>query len=119
MSTAPVICEVRYSVDSDAISEFKTYGQTWMNLIERYGGTHDGYFISCPAPAGAVLSFPGAGKDELRALVVARFTFPDDVAYFRYREEVAKDAEGIEANSRYGKTPPFKSYERVFLQRLV
>jgi len=119
MSDTPVICEVRYYIDSDAISEFKSYAQTWMRLIERYGGTHDGYFISRQGPAGAILTFPGAGKDEVRALAVARFTFPDDAAYFRYRDEVARDAEAIEANSRYGKTPPFESYERVFLERLV
>ncbi|MBB6486197.1 NIPSNAP family protein [Rhizobium lusitanum] len=118
MSLAPVICEVRYRIDKMAIDEFKAYAKTWMTLIERYGGMHYGYFISREAPAGAAVSFPRAGVDETADIAVALFSFPDDSAYLRYRDEVAKDAEGIEANSRFNASPPFISYQRVFLERL-
>lgn len=119
MSASPVICEVRYFIDQDTMDEFKAYARMWMALIERYGGTHHGYFMSREGPAGSAVSFPGIGKDGASDIAIARFTFPDDAAYFRYREEAAKDADGIEANSRYGNNPPFRSYERVFLERLL
>ncbi|MFJ6324347.1 MULTISPECIES: NIPSNAP family protein [unclassified Rhizobium] len=118
MSIAGVICEVRYRIDKMAIDEFKAYAGTWMRLIERYGGTHHGYFISREAPAGAAMSFPKAGEDEAYDVAVALFSFPDDNAYLRYRDDVARDAEGIEANSRFGNSLPFISYQRVFLERL-
>ncbi|MFN3333859.1 MAG: FGGY-family carbohydrate kinase, partial [Caldilinea sp.] len=41
-----------------------------------------------------------------------------DEAYARYREQVAKDPEGVAANARFGDDPPFRSYERVFLTPL-
>ncbi len=119
MSVAAVICEVRYRIDKMAIDEFTAYAETWKRLIERYGGTHYGYFMSREAPAGAAMSFPQAGEDEANDIAVALFSFPDDAAYLRYRDDVAKDADGIEANLRFRKSPPFISYQRVFLERLL
>ncbi|TXI06544.1 MAG: NIPSNAP family protein [Rhizobium sp.] len=119
MSADPMICEVRYFIDQNAMDEFKAYARTWMTLIERYGGTHHGYFISCKGPAGSPVSFPGTGKDDALDIAIARFTFPDDAAYARYRQEAARDPDGMAANSRYRNDPPFRSYERIFLERLL
>jgi hypothetical protein len=119
MSNAPITCEVRYRIDPSAIGEFKAYAQTWIRLIERHGGTHHGYFISREQPTGAGVSFQGLGKDGDSDIAIALFTFPDDATYLSYRDEVARDPDGIEANSRYGRNPPFSSYERMFLQRLA
>jgi len=118
MSEDPITCEVRYRIDASALSEFKAYAQTWIRLIERHGGTHHGYFISREPPNGAGVSFRGLGKDGGNDIAIALFTFPDDATYLRYRDAVAIDPDGIEANARYGKNPPFSSYERVFLQPL-
>lgn len=119
MAEAYLVCEVRYHIDRDGLDEFKIYAQTWKNLIERHGGKHDGYLISRQAPIGATMSFPGVGHEDTSVVAVARFTFPDDASYLRYREEVGRDPDGIEANSRYRTNPPFKSYERTFLEHLV
>lgn len=119
MSGAEVICEVRYHIDRHTLSEFKEYARTWVKLIERHGGSHQGYFLSRKAPVGATMSFPEFGGDEESLIAVARFGFPDETAYLRYRDEVRKDPDGIEANSRYGSNPPFKRYERIFLENLV
>jgi len=119
VSEARVICEVRYYIDRDVLEEFKTYAQTWLTLIERHGGTHDGYLISRPAPVGANMSFPGIGSDVPSLVAIARFTFADDAAYLRYRDGVQTDPDGIEANARYVSNPPFKRYERIFLENLM
>lgn len=119
MSEAEVICEVRYYIDQDGMEEFYAYARTWVMLIERYGGRHEGYLVSRQAPVGATMSFPGVGENGPDLIAVARFAFPDETAYLQYRDEVRKDPDGIKANSLYGNNPPFRRYERIFLERLI
>lgn len=118
MEKTPVTCEVRYRLDPEKIADFRDYARVWTTLIERYGGTHHGYFMPREKPEGAAMSFPGAGGQGDCDIAVALFTFPDEAAYLLYRDKVARDADGIAANARFSKNPPFKSYERTFLQPL-
>jgi hypothetical protein len=118
MLNSPVTCEVRYRIDQSRITEFNAYAQIWIELIERHGGTHHGYFIPREKPVGVGTSFPGVGMEGVGDIAVALFTFPDETTYLRYRNNVAEDPDGIEANARFGNDPPFSSYERVFLQPL-
>ena len=73
-STMPVTCEVRYRLDPNKRAEFEAYAEVWMQLIERYGGTHHGYFMPREKPDGAGLSFPGAGADGAGNIAIALFT---------------------------------------------
>ncbi len=118
MRKAPVTCEVRYRLDPERIADFYDYARIWIMLIERHGGTHHGYFMPREKPEGAAVSFPGTGGEGAGDIAVALFTFPDEAAYLRYRDTVAEDVDGIAANARFSKNPPFKSYERSFLQPL-
>lgn len=118
MEKTPVTCEVRYRLDPEKIADFRDYARVWTTLIERYGGTHHGYFMPREKPEGAAMSFPGAGGQGDCDIAVALFTFPDEAAYLLYRDKVARDVDGIAANARFSKNPPFKSYERTFLQPL-
>ncbi|AYD02462.1 NIPSNAP family protein [Neorhizobium sp. NCHU2750] len=118
MSGAPVTCEVRYRIDPDRLADFKLYAETWVRLIERHGGTHHGYYLPREAPRGAGMSFEGLGREGDGDIAIALFSFPDDQTYLGYRDAVAKDPDAMAANARYGENPPFRSYERVFLQRL-
>ncbi len=61
------------------------------------------------------MSFASLGATGPANEAVALFAFSDDDAYRRYRESVAADPEGIEANTRFA-DPPFKSYRRCFLE---
>ncbi|WP_181409844.1 NIPSNAP family protein [Martelella alba] len=115
MRNRPVTCEVRYLIDQSRISEFEAYAQTWIELIERHGGTHHGYFIPRDKPEEAGVSFSGLGKDGSASVAIALFTFPDEDSYLQYRERVAKDPDGMAANARFKASPPFISYERFFL----
>ncbi|RFZ88111.1 NIPSNAP family protein [Shinella sp. WSJ-2] len=118
MRNVPVTCEVRYRLDPERIADFHDYARIWTMLIERHGGTHHGYFMPRKKPEGAAVSFPDAGGEGAADIAVALFTFPDEATYLVYRDKVAEDAEGIAANARFLENPPFKSYERTFLQPL-
>ena len=93
------------------MADFSAYAEIWVRLIERYGGTHYGYFIPRETPEGVGTSFPD--------IAIALFTFPDEAAYLRYRRDVASDPDGIAANAQYADDPPFVSYERLFLRPLM
>lgn len=86
-----------------------------MRLIERYGGTHHGYFIPRATPTGVPMSFPGIGYEGPSDIAIALFTFPDEWSYRRYRELVATDPECQSAEALYRETLCFLSYERLFL----
>lgn len=115
---SPVTCEIRYRVDQSRLVEFSAYAKIWIELIERHGGTHHGYFLPREKPSGRGMSFPGVGTDGAGDIAVALFTFPDEATYRRYRDNVAEDPDGIAANARFGNDPPFISYERIFLEPL-
>jgi len=112
-------CCIRYVVESNKRTEFKEYARAWIPLIEKYGGTHHGYFV--PPESGepfpeATFSFPGLGKNGPANIALALFSFPSVEAYERYRVEVAKDKKCKEATARFNQTKCFSSYERNFLK---
>jgi hypothetical protein len=109
MLKGPATCEVRYRVDQSRISEFEAYAQIWMALIERHGGNHHGYFIPRDKPAGSGISFPGVGTDGAADIAIALFTFSDEAAYLRYRDQIANDPDGIAANARFEENPPLSA----------
>ena len=115
MPTHTLVCEVRYELDPDRLDEFATYARTWVRLIRRHGGVHHGFFMPREAPAGAAMSFAGLGAAGPAHEAVALFSSADDDAYRQYRESVAADPEGVEANARFA-NPPFRSYRRCFLE---
>ena len=85
-------CLIRYTVDMDQLPALEDYARTWMFLIEKYGGTHHGYFMPGLAPdttPEASFSFPGLGTDGPANVAVALFSFPDVQAYDDYRRMVA------------------------------
>ena len=110
-----VTCEIRYKLNLSRRTEFESYARTWMHLIERYGGTHHGYFLPRAAPEGAAISFPGIGRDGPDDVAVALFSFPDEHSYQRYRAMAAADPECRTAEALVRETHCFLSYERLFL----
>ena len=115
-NSLPVTCQIRYTLDLTQLEAFETYARTWMALIEKHGGTHQGYFIPRVSPDEAGPSFPGLGYEGPTDVGVAMFTFPDEESYRRYRKEVAIDPECIRAASLVRESGCFRRYERLFLQ---
>ncbi|MCB0045515.1 MAG: NIPSNAP family protein [Caldilineaceae bacterium] len=112
-------CVIRYEVRLDRLEEFRAYAHAWIGLIERYGGTHHGYFAPDPdaqdMPAAA-FSFPGLGEAAPPNAGYALFSFPDVESYTRYRADVAIDPDCITATNRFQAAPCFTRYERSFLR---
>jgi NIPSNAP len=113
-----ITCYLRYFIDSDNMAAFEHYARVWMRLIEKYGGTHHGYFMPDDAPPSATFSFPGIGEDGPKDIAVALFSFPTVEAYETYRREVKADPECHAATKYYEKTKCFTKYERTFMRAL-
>jgi NIPSNAP len=96
-----VTCYLRYIVDSAKLAEFEKYGRMWIPLVEKFGGTHHGYFM------------PSEGASNV---ALALFSFPSLAAYETYREKAATDPECQAALRYYEQTKCFLSYERSFFR---
>ena len=111
-----ITCFLRYTIDPDKLAEFEHYARVWMRLIEKYGGTHHGYFVPGDSPPSAAFSFPGIGEDGPENIAVALFSFPNVETYETYRREVANDPECLAVTSHYERTKCFIKYERTFMR---
>lgn len=43
--TTLITCLIRYTINPQKLDDFELYARVWMHLIEKYGGTHHGYFV--------------------------------------------------------------------------
>ena len=112
-------CLIRYVVDPERLSDFEEYARSWIALIDKYGGTHHGYFIPdvpLEAKPEASFSFPELGSEGPNNIAVALFSFPDVTTYELYRRRVADDELSIATTARFNESQPFLSYERNFLR---
>jgi hypothetical protein len=96
-----ITCFLEYDLDTSKLAEFEHYGKTWIKLVNKFGGTHHGYFM------------PSEGASD-KAL--ALFSFPSLVAYETYRQASFNDAD-CQAMFQYAKeTQCFKRYDRTFFR---
>jgi NIPSNAP protein len=111
-----ITCFLRYTINPDKLVEFEHYARVWMRLIEKYGGTHHGYFVPGIDPPSAAFSFPAIGEAGPENIAVALFSFSSVEAYETYRREVANDPECLAVTSHYQQTNCFLKYERTFMR---
>ena len=57
---------LRYVLNTAKLKEFEHYGKLWIPLVEKFGGTHHGYFM------------PSEGANNI---ALALFTFESLAAY--------------------------------------
>ena len=96
-----ITCFIRYTIDMHKIAEFEEYARRWIPLVERFGGTHHGYFL------------PHESNSDL---AVALFSFSSLAEYERYRTESMKDNECQSAYQFANETRCIIRYERQFLR---
>ena len=111
-----ITCHLRYFIDPDNVDAFEHYARVWMRLIEKYGGTHHGYFLPSDAQPSTTFSFPGVGNAGPTNVAVALFSFPNSDAYEKYRSEVKEDPECRAVTKHYEQTQCFTKYERTFMK---
>jgi len=107
---------LRYTIDPGKLEDFEQYARTWMHLIEKYGGTHQGYLVPNQSPPVASFSFSDIGEEGLSNVAVALFSFPTIEAYEKYRHDVAGDPECIAETRHYEEIKCFTKYERTFMK---
>ncbi len=99
-----ITCVVDYVIDPAGIEAFERFARRWMELVNRHGGTHHGYFL------------PAEGASD-RAL--ALFSFPSLAAYEQYRTLFGKDPEFVEADRIREESGCVLRYDRSFMRPLL
>ena len=98
-----ITCVVDYIIDAKKIAEFETFARRWMELVEKHGGQHHGYFL------------PSEGASD-RAL--ALFSFPSLAAYEQYRMMFGREPSFIEADRIRDESGCVIRYDRTFMRPL-
>lgn len=101
MGSTVVTCYLKYVIDPHKLDEFEHYGRLWIPLVEKFGGTHHGYFL------------PHEGACNI---AYALFSFESLAAYEEYRAKAAEDPECQAAMDYWRETRCFFSFERSFVR---
>jgi hypothetical protein len=99
-----ITCHIRYEIDPEQIEAFERFGRRWIELVNRAGGTHHGYFL------------PAEGASDV---AYALFSFESLAAYEHYREGFGRDPEFIAADRIREESGCVRRYERTFLRPVL
>ncbi len=99
-----ITCVVDYVIDPAKTADFERFALRWMDLVQRHGGVHHGYFL------------PAEGASD-RAL--AMFSFPSLADYERYRSLFGTDPEFVEADRIRDESGCVLRYDRTFMRPLL
>jgi hypothetical protein len=99
-----ITCHLRYEIEPSQIEAFERFALRWMQLVERHGGSHHGYFL------------PSEGASDV---AYALFSFPSLADYERYRGRFGVDPDFIEADRIRDESGCVLRYERTFLRPLL
>ncbi len=99
-----ITCHIRYEIDPDQLEAFERFGRRWIELVNRAGGTHHGYFL------------PAEGASDI---AYALFSFESLAAYERYREGFGTDPDFIAADRIRDESGCIRRYERSFLRPVL
>ena len=99
-----ITCRVRYEIDPDKTDDFERFARAWMEIVNRNGGVHHGYFL------------PSEGASDI---AYALFSFPSLADYERYRSRFGVDPEFIAADRIRDESGCVRRYERTFLRPLL
>jgi NIPSNAP protein len=98
-----ITCVVDYVIDPKKIDAFEQFAKSWIALVNRYGGSHHGYFL------------PSEGASD-RAL--ALFSFPSLADYEAYRLNFGVNEEFIQADRIRDESGCVLRYDRTFMRPL-
>lgn len=99
-----VTCSLRYEIDSSQIEAFEKFARTWIDLVNRMGGTHHGYFM------------PSEGASDI---ALALFSFPSLAEYEHFRGRFATDPEIIATQKFLHDTGCVRRVERTFFRPVL
>jgi len=98
-----ITCVVDYVIDPSRMESFEAFARKWIELVNRFGGNHHGYFL------------PSEGSSD-RAL--ALFSFDSLADYERYRKNFGVHPEFIAADRLRDESRCVLRYDRTFMRPL-
>ena len=99
-----ITCVVHYVIDPGKIADFERFAARWMDLVQRHGGLHHGYFL------------PGEGASDA---ALALFSFDSLADYETYRSRFGVDPEFVEADRIRDESGCGLRYDRTFMRPLL
>ena len=96
-----ITCYLKYTIDPYKLEAFTVYAKMWIPLVNKFGGTHHGYFL------------PHEGANNV---AVALFSFPSLADYELYREKIRRDPDCVAAFKHAEDTRCIVSFERSFMK---
>ncbi|HEV2443544.1 MAG TPA: NIPSNAP family protein [Steroidobacteraceae bacterium] len=99
-----ITCVVDYIIVPEKVEAFERFARKWMELVNRHGGHHHGYFL------------PSEGASD-RAL--ALFSFRSLAEYEKYRSRFGVDEEFMAADRIRDQSGCVVRYERSFMRPLL
>ena len=100
----PVTCFLRYEIVPEKVAEFESYARLWIPLVEKFGGTHHGYFLP---------------HESASDVAVALFSFGSLSEYEAYRNSGQTDPDCIAAYEFAKRTGCIRRYDRQFLRPVL
>lgn len=98
-----ITCYVQYELNPSKISEFEEYARAWIPLVEKFGGTHHGYYLPHESPNDMAVCF---------------FSFASLADYEAYRIMSLTDKECQKAYQFAEEKECIRRYDRHFLRPL-
>jgi hypothetical protein len=95
---------VHYVIDPAKIDDFERFAARWIDLVQRHGGLHHGYFL--PAE--------GASDGAL-----ALFSLPSLADYETYRSRFGSDPEFVEVDRIRDESGCALRYDRTFMRPML
>jgi hypothetical protein len=99
-----ITCVVHYVIDPARTEAFEEFARRWMELVNRHGGTHHGYFL------------PSEGSSDA---ALALFSFPSLADYERYRTNFGVDPDFVAADRIRDESGCVVRYDRTFMRPLL
>jgi hypothetical protein len=99
-----ITCVVHYTIDPSELDAFERFARRWMELVNRHGGTHHGYFLPAEGASDAAL---------------ALFSFPSLADYERYRSRFRTDPDFVDADRIRDDSGCVLRYDRTFMRPLL
>ncbi|MEX0302394.1 MAG: NIPSNAP family protein [Leisingera sp.] len=99
-----ITCYITYEIEPAKIEAFENYAKAWIPLVERFGGTHHGYFLP---------------HESANDLAVALFSFPSLAAYEDYRARSFEDEDCLAAFQYAKDNCIVRRYDRTFLRPVL
>ena len=96
-----ITIHLKYVIDPYKVDDFEEYGRMWIPLVNKFGGTHHGYFL------------PSEGANNI---AYALFSFPSRAECEAYRNISFEDAECRVAWEHSTRTRCILSFGRTFLR---